>query len=293
MSIVLPKDPQEDPGWSGKGLGSLKYLKEKYNIRIEYAVTANSADAEDYFRKFAQAGHNFILGHSTVYTKGMEKVALEFPRTNFALTVHHPGNNRNLASVMFNNNEMGFLAGAAAALKSKTKKVAYITGPFSQGVRDIAEPFREGALHVDPKIQVSLRYLDSWGDSEHARAWPLELAKDGYDVIGSGAGGLDSAIIQQIRKAGVHAVGWGYDHHADAPETVITSCIQDFNLGIEQVFLLVQDGRFEGKLYRFGLLQEVQYLTPFRGHLTPDEEAIIEKIQKDLVSGKLRPYSHQ
>jgi basic membrane protein A len=49
----------------------------------------------------------------------------------------------------------------------------------------------------------------------------------------------------------------------------------------------VQQGRWEGKQYRFGLQEHAQDLAPFHGLLTPEEEAKVKAIKEDILIDKI------
>jgi basic membrane protein A len=50
---------------------------------------------------------------------------------------------------------------------------------------------------------------------------------------------------------------------------------------------LVQQGRWEGKQYKFGLQEGAQELAPFYGLLTPEEEAKVNAIKQDILTSKI------
>jgi basic membrane protein A len=50
---------------------------------------------------------------------------------------------------------------------------------------------------------------------------------------------------------------------------------------------LAKQGRWEGKQYRFGMAEGVQRLAPFNGLLSAQEEALVETVRKDILSGKI------
>lgn len=288
VAMVLPGDPQENP-WSKIAYDSLLALKAKYKVQTHYSVETKTENAGEHFRKYAREGYDFILGHGTEYEKLLEKIAEEFPRTKFAITGLYPGNNRNLGSVGFRNSEMGYLAGAVAALKTKNGKVAFITGPANLVTRDTAGSFKKGALSVNPDIKVEHAFLDNWYDTENGEKTSKQWVTAGYDVIAHRTGTADQAILAVLKKAGIFTIGWDVDHHDLSPATAVTSCLQDFNLVVEQAFLLVQKGRWNGKLYKFGLSEGVQELAPFYGMLTAAQAITVQKIETGIIKGEIDP----
>lgn len=290
VAMILPDDPAKEP-WSANGYNGLLALQKEFGVQIEYSVKTKSNEALEQFRTYARDGFGLIFGHGTEFIKPIEKVAAEFPRTKFALTVHHSGNNRNLGVISFRESELGFLAGAAAALKSKTGKVSLIAGPKVPQTQAITLAFRKGARHVNKNVHVATRFLDSWHDTENADIILGELLRSQFDVIAFVAGTADTLVIKYAEQAGIHTIGWDIDLYKISPATALTSCHRNFSLILREAFLLVQDGRWEGKLYQFGLRERVQELAPFHGKLTPAQVEIMEQIQNDIINGQIDSFS--
>ncbi|MCF6303733.1 MAG: BMP family ABC transporter substrate-binding protein, partial [Devosiaceae bacterium] len=85
------------------------------------------AQREQALRQFARRGSNPVVVAGFSWASALEKVAAEFPDTNFAIidmVVDAP----NVRSVVFNEHEGSFLVGALAAMKSETGKIGFVGG---------------------------------------------------------------------------------------------------------------------------------------------------------------------
>ena len=90
----------------------------------EFEVT-NEAQREQALRRMAQRGANPVLGIGFAQAPALEKVAKEFPDTNFAIidmVVDLP----NVRSIVFKEHEGSFLVGALAAMASESGKVGFV-----------------------------------------------------------------------------------------------------------------------------------------------------------------------
>jgi basic membrane protein A len=72
-----------------------------------------------------------------------------------------------------------------------------------------------------------------------------------------------------------------------AANNIVTRVVQQVPQLLLEGATLAQQGRWEGKQYKFGLLEGVQDLTPFNGSLTPQQAEIVKSIKQDILTGKI------
>lgn len=287
VAILLPS-PIDDQGWGQAGYEGLKLIEEELGAQTAYTASVPEDEIEQLFRQYAEEGYDFIVGHGGEYIPGAEVVAEEFPRTKFAVTTGYAGNNRNFGALSFRDGELGYLIGVVAALKTKTDKVAYIGGVDFVHMKEQALLFERGAKATDLSIQTSVRWIESWTDQDKAREIAQELIDAGYDVLVVDADTAGLAVHELAQeKEEVYTIGWTLDQHELAPEVILTSGIQRVPQLLLEGATLVQQGRWEGKQYKFGLQEGAQDLAPFYGLLTSEQESRIEAIKEDVVTGKI------
>lgn len=129
--------------------------KFKADTGIEYRdfEIANDAQREQALRRFAGDGNNPIVMAGFSWSAALEKVASEYPDTKFAIidmVVDKP----NVRSVVFKEEEGGWLAGIMAGMASKTKTVSFIGGMDIPLIRKFALGYEEGAKYANPKIEI-------------------------------------------------------------------------------------------------------------------------------------------
>ncbi|VXD15617.1 Basic membrane lipoprotein [Planktothrix serta PCC 8927] len=278
----------QDGSWTQANYEGLKLIEKQYNTEISYIDNILDADSEALIRRYAEQGYDLIIGHSGGYIKAMENVAKDFPETKFALVTTYAGNNKNLGAVAFRSGEVGYLTGALAAIKTKTNKVAYMVGFDYPFYKEEEELFRRGATETKPNIEVYTKFLQTWIDTEKGNKVALDWLKQGVDVIAINAdvAGL-TALKLAGEKPGVYGIGWTKDQYNLAPGKVLTSVLQNIPELVLKIATLVQQGRWEGKQYKYGLREKIYDFAPFRGTLTPEEEAKFNQIKQQVVTGKI------
>jgi len=277
-----------DGSWSQSGYEGLKLIEKEFNAKIDFSGPIADAAGEAPLRQYAKDGYDFIIAQSGGYIESAEKIANEFPRTKFALVTTYSGNNRNLGAVAFRSGEVGYLSGVLAAMKTKTNKVAYLVGADYPVYKEEAALFRKGAKAMNPSIEVSTEFLQTWTDHKKGEKIALALANKGYDCFAINADEAGVGALKAVtQRDGVHVIGWTTDQHQLAPGHVITSVLQDIPKLILNAADLMQQGQWEGKLYKFGLKEGIYDFAPFRGSLTPEQESQFMTIKNKVMTGEI------
>lgn len=286
VALLLPGE-HDDKSWSQVGYEGLKLIEKELGAQVAYTANVSDTGAEEVARQYAKENYDFIVGHGGEYVAAFEVVAKEFPRIKFAVVGGYPGNNENFGALGFRADEIGYLPGVVAALKTKTNKLAFIGGVDYPDPKINAEAFVKGAKSVNPQVEVSIEWIGSWSDVDKAAEIARAQIAAGADVLTVNADTAGLGVIEEAKKAGVYAIGWSVDQNDLAPQTVLTSGIQQTPGIFLEGATLVQQGRWEGKQYRFGLREGVQDLAPFHGLLTPEEEAKVKAIREDILTSKI------
>ncbi|MCP4399114.1 MAG: BMP family ABC transporter substrate-binding protein, partial [bacterium] len=140
---------------------------------------------------------------------------------------------------------------------------------------------------TNPDIQVVLEWAGTWTDQQKIEQMAQQQIDSGADVLSVNAGQGGLAIHALAEKIGVFTIGWIEDYYDLAPGAVITSVVMDYPRLIVTGATLAREGRWEGKQYKFGMREEALYLAPFRGMLTPEQEARVQAVQNDIMQGKI------
>jgi basic membrane protein A and related proteins len=293
VAIILP-GRINDNGWNQAGYQGLKLIEKQLGAQVAYRASVPPADWEKLSRQYAEQGFDFLIVHSEDYLAVAESVAKEFPRVKFAVTGSYGGNNNNFGALAFRSGEIGYLSGVVAALKTKTNKVAYIGGQPYPITKEEATLLQRGAQQIKPSLVASINWVNSWSDADKARSIALAQIAAGADVLVTDAGDANYGVLKAVQESqGVYAIGWM--HSSDwvnptkeaALDFLLTSVVQQVPSLLLEGATLVQQGRWEGKQYKFGLLEEVQDLAAFNGSLTPQEEAYVNSVKRDIITGKI------
>src|SRR5205823_836227 len=184
--------------------GLQKAAKDFSNIAVkDLTPVASGANREALMRLLAQQGYGLIFGNGFAFQDSCVKVAKDYPSIKFACTdtgVPDLTPNSNLLNMDFAANQGSFLVGAAAALKSKSGKIGFIGGVDVALIHDFQAGYEAGAKHINPKIQIDVKYLTTppdfsgFSDPAKGKEAALGLYQGGDDVIYHAAGGSGDGL---------------------------------------------------------------------------------------------------
>lgn len=170
-----------------QGLGM---AKKRFQFQVTATVTIGSdADRELRLRSLVAKDCNLVIAVGGNYASALRKVALDFPSTQFVIVNDASISMLNVTSLVFSENQGGYLAGVTAALASKTGKIGLV------GVKPsmYESGFTAGARDVKKDITVDARY----GTDSSVRL-TNGLISAGSDVIFLTTLGSDSEVLNAV-----------------------------------------------------------------------------------------------
>jgi basic membrane protein A len=166
-----------DLSFNDAAQAGLKVAAKKMQFTLETTVTSGDAkDRIDRVTALVKKDCTIVIAVGTGYAATLKELSLVFPETQFAILNDATVDALNVTSIVFADVQGAYLAGYAAALASKSGKVAMV-GYTSQ--KDLFERgFAPGAKAARKSIVATIRYISS-----SASAATTSLLRSGHDVI--------------------------------------------------------------------------------------------------------------
>lgn len=173
----------------------LKVAATKLVFTLETTVTSGEAkDRKDRLTSLVNKGCQIVIAVGSGYATTLKELSQQFPETQFAILNDATVDALNVTSVVFADVQGAYLAGYAAALASKSGRVAMI-GYSPQ--KDIFERgFLPGAKAAKKSIVVSKRVI-----SNSASATTSALLRSGHDVIYLATTGSATEVFSAIASS--------------------------------------------------------------------------------------------
>ncbi|MBQ7155917.1 MAG: BMP family ABC transporter substrate-binding protein [Synergistaceae bacterium] len=224
----------------------------------------------------------------------------------------------NINAMKFKEQEGGFLAGIAAALSTKTKKVAVVNGiafptnvnyqyGFMSGVNYANKHYGTGAQIVELASysgtdvtgkQVGGNYVGSFVDQANGKIVGQALIREGCDVIFVAAGGAGMGVFTAAKEAsGVYIIGCDADQFNDGKNgdanVILTSSLKVMGKNDARVLRDAAAGNFKGGNFLLGAAEDSIGYVKTEGHhqLSADAITKLDAALALLKAGKIVPAS--
>lgn len=222
----------------------------------------------------------------------IQEVAKEFPAVKYIYIDNVIEGVENITSIDYKENEGAFLAGALAAMTSKTGKIGMVGGMDIPVIRNFQVGYEAGAKEVNKDIVVETIYAGDFEDPAKGKESALALYGKGVDIIFQVAGKTGEGVFEAAKDQGKMAIGVDSDQRYINPEVIVASMIKGVNLSIYESVQKINDGTFEaGKTYEYGAKENgvrMAYGTEDMIQIVTDEtKAKIEELNQKIISGEI------
>jgi basic membrane protein A len=244
---------------------------------------------EQMLRRAGQADMDLIVDLEFSHNEVIGKVAKDFPDSDWVI-FNAEAKGKNVASVLFQEQEGSYLAGALAAMQTtntddpkinKDKVIGVIGGTSGVGIDKFIVGYIQGAHDVDPDVKVLTSYANDFSDPAKGQQLAQSMYEKGADIVYSVAGGTGSGVIQAAEEANHYAIGVDDNQDDAAPGYVLTSVLKRADTAVESVVEDYADGKFPGgKTVEFGLAEDAVGLTDFKNTKDAIEPKTLDKLKE-------------
>ena len=154
-----------------------KHKLSRLDIR-EQITDGTLGDRITRVRFLARNKYQLIICVGSGYADTVRRISNEFPNTQFAIIDDESVAMTNVSNLSFATNEGVYLAGAALALVSKSRKIGFIGDKSEVSSERNLAVFTKGAIAANAKVTVSSKLVDTQATSE-----VRTLVSDGVDQI--------------------------------------------------------------------------------------------------------------
>ncbi|MDX9753780.1 MAG: BMP family ABC transporter substrate-binding protein [bacterium] len=284
-----------DAGWAGCQEAQRRLLERGQACEIKVIESREQTDFAENLSLAAERA-DVVISLGFLITDAVTQVAPQYPDKAFILAdglVEQP----NVASILFAEEEGGFLAGLLASFVTHTDTLAVLPGMDIPPVLAFAAGYKAGALTgaklQNKKITVLSSTIGSFTDPVKAKSLSLQLISQKADVLFQLAGISGLGVIEAVKESPdrCFAIGVDIDQDAIAPGKVLTSVLKKNDRVVADQIVAVADDTFSGGVHRVGLKEEYLGLTemPHTKHLVPQTAwPALEGAKTLIASGQIQ-----
>lgn len=256
---VIYNNTKNDGGFNESAVAGLARFTAEYGADVRENVTRTEQESIRSLRNFARQGIRNVVLIGYINEPAVALAAREFPDARFTLidgVVDLP----NVRSVLFREDEAGYLMGIAAALASRTGTVGFVGGMAIPPVQRFECGYRLGAAAAERPAWVATAYLGTEPDVFRNRALGEAAARTvmqaGADVVFAAAGFAGGGALAAAAAAGRLGIGVDTNQNGLHPGRVLTSAIKRVDVAVYTSFRDAMAGTWSGGVLRLGLADD-------------------------------------
>ncbi|MBV2355951.1 BMP family ABC transporter substrate-binding protein [Streptomyces sp. J2-1] len=205
---------------------------------IEPQDNESDADKTQRLETLAKAGYNPVIGVGFAYAGALKEAAAKYPKVTFGIIDDDQTQAKNVADMVFHEEQSSYLAGVAAAKATKKNHIGFIGGVDVPLIHKFEAGYEQGAKSVNPNIKIESQYLTQTAqDGGFSSPDKGESAADGQidagaDVLYAAAGLSGQGVIKAAAEHKVWAIGVDSDQYNQAPlakykDYILTSALKN------------------------------------------------------------------
>lgn len=294
VGLVLDKGGKDDKSFNSSAYEGATKAEKDLGIELKYVEATDNNSLETLHRNFAQKNYDLVIGVGFAQTDAIKKVAALFPKTHFAL-VDGEVKADNVRSLLFAEHEGAFMAGAAAAMKTKTMVIGFIGGMDIPLIRRFQKAYVAGAKLVDNRVKVITNYVgvtgEAWNNPTKAKEIALSQIGQKADVIFHAAGASGMGVFDAAAEKKVYAIGVDSNQNAIKPGVILTSMMKRVDLAVYDTIKKAKEGQFKGGPVYFNLKDkgvELAFDDNNQKLWNPTQKKMLENIRKQIIKGQIQ-----
>ncbi|WP_350345018.1 BMP family ABC transporter substrate-binding protein [Proteinivorax tanatarense] len=247
VGLVLSTGGLGDQSFNDAAFRGLEQAEEELGIEFDYYEPEDSAEDETALRHYAEQDFDLVIGVGFQMQDTLKEVAEDMDHINFAIVDGgYDEIPENVATLNFAQHEGSFLAGALAALVTEVDTIGFMGGVEGALIGQFEAGFVQGAKHVNPDVDVDIRYVGDFGDIDRGRETARGQVERGADVIYHAAGGSGMGLFEVAEDEEIYAIGVDSNQNMVAPGYVIASMLKRVDTAVYGITEAVLNGEFQG-----------------------------------------------
>jgi basic membrane protein A len=297
VGLVTDIGGLNDRGFNSLANQGLERAADQLGVETRVLESKSDADYIPNLSQLGDEGYDLVISVGFLMGEATHKAAEEYPDTNFAIVDFGYGGEGcektdscelpNLQGLVFKEQEVGYLVGYLAGLKTKTNVVSSVGGQKIPPVDRFIAGFQAGAKAANAKVTTLNGYSQDFVDQAKCKEVALDQIAKKSDVIfqvagGCGLGALDAAKEKNLLGIGVDAdQGFLGDH-------ILTSAQKKVDQAVYSTIQDAANGDFQGGgVSVFGLAEDGVGPGEFNSDVTTEDKQKLDEIKQQIIDGDI------
>ena len=264
IGLVTDTGGVNDKSFNQSAWAGVQRAVRELGAEARFIESKQPTDYEKNIDQFATEKYDAIISVGFLMGDATALKARQYPRVRFAIidSAYRPsrgdrncpetvkdcyadGGLTNVTSLMFQEDQAGFLAGVVAAGMSRTGVVCTVAGMEIPPVVRFVTGFQSGARWARPGVRTLNTYIPSFTDAAKGKESATQMVGQRCDVGFCLGGSTGNGCLLGMKEQGMMAIGVDVDQYDTYPEVrgaLLTSATKNVDAAVFSYLKALSDG---------------------------------------------------
>lgn len=299
VCAVLDTGGENDKSFNEFTLKGAREAAEKAGLEFAYIVSEAATDYEKNIENFVTEGCGLIVTVGFLMGDSTKNAAIAHPNVKFAIVDYsytdeeYQSTLKNVTSLMFAEDEVGYLAGTLAGCMSQTGVIGSVSGMEIPPVVRFVVGYQTGAKAQNAELQALNVYIPDFNDPTTGKQAGLDFINQNADVIFGVGGNTGNGGLLAAHENGKMAIGVDVDQYATYPDvasSLMTSAAKNMDVTTGQAVAAYAEGNLQAGIQLATVANGGVGLAPYHdweGKISDACKAAVTAAQEGLASGAI------
>jgi basic membrane protein A and related proteins len=296
VGLVTDIGQLNDRGFNALAYKGVKQAERELGIEGRVLQSGSASDYVPNISSLAKQGFDLVIGVGFAQGEAIDTVATKFPDSRFVIIdvdqkslEHKP---KNVVGLLFEEEQVGYLAGYLAALTAKREDgpdiISSVGGMKEPPVDRFIAGYQAGAKKALPGITLLNGYSQDWDDLAKCKEQALIQIGNGSTIVFQVAGGCGLGALDAAKQRNAWGIGVDTDQSFLGPH-ILTSAEKKVDRAVYLAIESVVKGTWRGgRNETFGLEQGGVGLGKISPKVPKQDVQAVEAIERQIVDGAIR-----
>jgi basic membrane protein A len=254
VGLVTDTGGVNDKSFNQSAWTGVQKAAKEFNFDAKFIESKQPTDYEKNIDQFATEKYDMIVTVGFLMGDATAVKAIQYPNIKFAIIdnayfptkgakvcddtkkdCYSDGGLKNVTSLMFQEDQAGFLAGVVAAGVSKSGTVCTVGGMEIPPVVRYVTGYESGAKWFNPNAKALHVYIPSFTDPAKGKETGNSMIDQGCDVVFGAGGNTGNGGLLAAKEKGLAAIGVDVDQYLTYPEVkdaLVTSAEKNVDVAV-------------------------------------------------------------
>jgi basic membrane lipoprotein Med (substrate-binding protein (PBP1-ABC) superfamily) len=302
VGLVTDVGGVNDKSFNQSAWAGVQKAAKDFGFDAQYIQSTQPTDYEKNIDQFATEKYDVIVTVGFLMGDATALKAKQYPNIKFAIidNAYFPtkgqaycddtikdcyadGGLTNVTSLMFQEDQVGFLAGVVAGGITKSNVVCTVSGMEIPPVVRYVVGFQNGAKWMNPNAQALNVYIPSFTDPAKGKETGQAMIGQGCDVVFGVGGNTGNGGLLAASEKGLAAIGVDVDQYNTYPEVksaLVTSAQKNVDVAVYEYLKAVNAGTNKAGVVTANIQNGGVGLAPYHDWDSKVPDAVKAKVQE-------------